>query len=213
MSAKVLASIQFGISAVGLLANIVQLKPDLLTGIRPPLSGISGRLLRVVPIVLLIASVFLQSVILYQLSHTPSKAPPSLTSTPTPSPLSPVQVPFVVYAGHGDVMFNDDWTDNPHQGTTCMQVVYEGPKREGPKKWAGFELLDPSDNWGTISNTGYNLSRASRLSFWVRGNSGGERIAFQMGGGGYDDNGNRVAPYADSVLLQNPSIICICLLK
>jgi hypothetical protein len=139
---------------------------------------------------------------------------PSTQAVHTQAPASrelPVNVPFAVYTdyadatnqytrfnptGDGSATFNDNWTENPHQGTSCIQVVY--PKNSNPNAWAGLDLQDPVSNWGTAPNAGYNLSRASRLSFWVRGHCGGERIAFQMGGVGYNDDGSR-APYADSL--------------
>ena len=47
------------------------------------------------------------------------------------------------------------------------------------------------DNWGAVPGpTGYDLSRASRLTFWVRGQTGNELVQFFVGGitGTYGDS-------------------------
>lgn len=116
-----------------------------------------------------------------------------------PAPVfRPAPMPFDVYtdgfdpANHyapsgymGDVnaiTINQGWTRHPHHGKTCIKVAYQGPVPNG-LGWAGVYWQDPVDNWGTIPGpTGYNLSRATRLTFWVRGQSGGELVQFLAGG-------------------------------
>ena len=85
---------------------------------------------------------------------------------------------------------NQTWTRGPHDGKTCIQVKYSGPV-PGGVGWAGVYWQSPADNWGTVPGpTGYNLSRASRLTFWVRGTTGSERVQFLVGGitGKYGDS-------------------------
>lgn len=57
----------------------------------------------------------------------------------------------------------------------------------------------PTPNFGTVPNAGVDLRGATRLTFWARGEKGGEQIEFFLGGVGYDaDSGTPNAPYPDS---------------
>lgn len=68
--------------------------------------------------------------------------------------------------------------------------------------------LTPSPNFGTVPNAGVNLGGAVRLSFWAKGEQGGEKIEFFMGGVGRDAvTGMPYAntPYPDSAL-RTPAV-------
>ena len=57
-------------------------------------------------------------------------------------------------------------------------------------QWAGVYWLNPANNWGRRKG-GYNLSGAKKLTFWARGEKGGEQIQeFTIGGieGDYPDS-------------------------
>jgi exo-beta-1,3-glucanase (GH17 family) len=116
---------------------------------------------------------------------------------PTPA-FPPAPMPFTVYAGGGNpgnhyvpsgymgdysaVTMNQFWTGRPHDGSTCIRVNYAGAV-PGGAGWAGVYWQNPVDNWGTVPGpAGYNLSRATRLTFWVRGQTGAERVQFLAGG-------------------------------
>src|SRR5260370_32632379 len=80
------------------------------------------------------------------------------------------------------VTMNQFWTRNPHDGKTCIKVTYRGPV-PGGVGWAGVYWQDPVDNWGKVPGpTGYDLNHAARLTFWVRGRTGRERVQFLVGG-------------------------------
>lgn len=87
-----------------------------------------------------------------------------------------------------DISLTENWTANPHSGSTCIRVDYSGTATQG-NRWAGIFWQDPQNNWGTLLG-GYNLSHLSKLSFWVRGQAGGEQIHFFVGGiqGPYGDS-------------------------
>ena len=124
-----------------------------------------------------------------------------------PAPVfGPAAMPFAVYtdgydpgnhyvpSGYmgdvGAISMNQTWTRGPHDGKTCIQVKYSGPV-PGGVGWAGVYWQSPADNWGTVPGpAGYNLSRARRLTFWVRGTTGSERVQFLVGGitGKYGDS-------------------------
>ncbi len=65
-------------------------------------------------------------------------------------------------------------------GKTSLVIRYSPKGKEG---WAGLYWLTPANNWGRIKGAGYDLSRAERLTFWMRGEKGGERLAQVKVGG------------------------------
>ena len=88
----------------------------------------------------------------------------------------------------GDVKLNDQSTDNPHSGNTCMQFIYSAKKSQG-QGWAGAYWQSQPNNWGT-KKTGFDLTGMSKITFWARGAKGGEVISkFTVGGikGTYPD--------------------------
>jgi hypothetical protein len=77
--------------------------------------------------------------------------------------------------------------DKPELGKTCMRVTYLA---RGKKEWAGIFWQHPAGNWGT-KNGGFNLNGAKYITFWAKGEKGGEKISeFKMGGlsGKYPDS-------------------------
>jgi hypothetical protein len=70
---------------------------------------------------------------------------------------------------------NGKCTDNPHTGKTCIKVVYD--KTSG---WGGIVWQNPDNDWGKLPG-GYNLTGAKVLSFWARGEKGGEKATFGFG--------------------------------
>ncbi|MGE0609085.1 MAG: glycoside hydrolase family 2 TIM barrel-domain containing protein [Pirellulales bacterium] len=64
---------------------------------------------------------------------------------------------------------------NPHDGQTCIRIDYK--ESEG---WAGVVWQSPADDWGDRPG-GWNLTGAKQLSFWARGEKGGEVVKFEFG--------------------------------
>jgi outer membrane protein OmpA-like peptidoglycan-associated protein len=93
------------------------------------------------------------------------------------------------YMGDSDLTMSGAYMDTPHGQGPCLKISYNG---SGPKGWAGIYWQDPANNWGDIpGRAGYDLRGATKLSFWARGENGGERIhEFRMGGivGQYPDS-------------------------
>lgn len=86
--------------------------------------------------------------------------------------------------------FNDKWTEKCHGGSTCIKIDYDIQCSREDQKWAGVYWLNPSNNWGKIKG-GYDLTGAKKITFWAKGESGGEQInEFTMGGikGDYPDS-------------------------
>jgi hypothetical protein len=90
---------------------------------------------------------------------------------------------------YGDLKLNDQSTDNPYSGTTCLQFIYTAKKAQG-QGWAGVYWQNPANNWGSKKG-GFDLTGMTKITFWARGAKGGETIQkFVMGGikGTYPDS-------------------------
>ncbi len=123
---------------------------------------------------------------------------------PTPTPETPYT--FDVYrdrdiAGNhytpsgwmgdtGDIILNECYRDDTHSGSTAIRVDYiaegNGPHEgcdDPPCNWAGVYWQHPAYNWGDRPG-GYDLTGARALTFWAKGQNGGEKISFKIGGVG-----------------------------
>jgi len=65
--------------------------------------------------------------------------------------------------------------DNPRSAPTCMKFSYSAPG-----DWGGIVWQDPHDDWGDRDG-GWNLAGAKKISFWARGEQGGEVVSFKFG--------------------------------
>ena len=89
----------------------------------------------------------------------------------------------------GDLKFNDKYMEKPHSGSTSVQIIYSNKATQGAR-WSGIYWQNPPNNWGTRPG-GYDLTGAKKVTFWARGEKGGERIEeFKIGGitGEYADS-------------------------
>jgi hypothetical protein len=114
-------------------------------------------------------------------------------------------IPFYVYSDRGsisnhfipsgwmpatgsqDIKYNQSYDGNPYLGDTCIKLSYND---NSGTRWAGIYWQHPANNWG-MQDAGYDLSAAKKLTFWARGDKGGERIEeFKVGGimGQYSDS-------------------------
>ena len=73
---------------------------------------------------------------------------------------------------------NEAWEEEPFSAPLCIKVSYT----PGPKKWAGIYWQNEPDNWG--DKKGKNLSREGFkfITFWAKGEKGGEVVEFKAGG-------------------------------
>ncbi len=82
---------------------------------------------------------------------------------------------------YGDIKFNNICMENPHAGTTCIRIEHV-PRRSQGAGWIGVYWQNPANNWGS-KKAGFDLTGARKLTFWARGEKGGEIISeFKMGG-------------------------------
>ncbi len=90
---------------------------------------------------------------------------------------------------YSDINFTDAWKENPYSGISCIKVEYKPNSSQGAR-WAGTYWQNPPNNWGEKKG-GYDLTGAKKLTFWARGEKGGERIEeVKIGGlsGTYPDS-------------------------
>ena len=88
------------------------------------------------------------------------------------------------------LFFEDTFKKNCYKGETCIKISYDIDCSKKNQKWAGIYWLNPPNNWGNRKG-GFELSGAQKLTFWAKGEKGGEQIQeFKVGGilGDYPDS-------------------------
>jgi len=94
------------------------------------------------------------------------------------------------YMGDSDLALSGAYIPTQDGQGPAIKVDYSA---KGPKGWSGLYWQDPANNWGGVpGKAGYDLRGATRLTFWARGERGGERVQeFRIGGitgGKYPDS-------------------------
>lgn len=85
------------------------------------------------------------------------------------------------YMGAVDMIKMDDkWPIEPNTGKTATKVQYLAPGG-----WGGVLWQDPPNDWGDKPG-GYNLTGATKLTFFAKGENGGEKVKFMLGALGQD---------------------------
>ncbi len=80
------------------------------------------------------------------------------------------------WMGNTDAIERDDcWPTSPHSGASCIKITYNDTG-----KWGGIVWQSPADDWGDEPG-GFDLTGATKLSFWARGEKGGEMIEVKLG--------------------------------
>lgn len=112
------------------------------------------------------------------------------------------------------VSMNGSSTSGPHSGATAIRAEFTDV---AGANFGGFYLLNgvlpsgelvPLPNFGTISNAGVNLTGATEVAFWARGEVGGETIDFLVGGVGRDPGtGAPTAPFPDSTPVVKKRVV------
>ena len=73
------------------------------------------------------------------------------------------------------VAMDERCTDNPHSGTTCIKAMYKESTGKGGVVWQS-----PANDWGDKPG-GFDFTGARKLTFWARGEKGGENATFGFG--------------------------------
>ncbi|NQT95790.1 MAG: FecR domain-containing protein [Candidatus Omnitrophica bacterium] len=87
------------------------------------------------------------------------------------------------WVGDYDAIRRVSSEDNPYSGKSCLKFRYTGRTPQGAG-WGGVYWLNPVNNWGDVEG-GFNLEGSMKLTFYARGEKGGEVIVrFGVGGVG-----------------------------
>jgi hypothetical protein len=98
---------------------------------------------------------------------------------------------------YGDLKYNPGWKEKVEKpktkdskkskdplldkDETCIQLKYTAERKQGAG-WAGIYWQHPANNWGD-KRGGYDLSGFTKMTFWARGEAGGEMVdKFFIGG-------------------------------
>jgi hypothetical protein len=117
------------------------------------------------------------------------------------------------------VGMNQCCTETPLSGSTCIQCTFQSQV----DNYGGYYFLngtltgsdtEPQANWGDQPDAGFDLSGATVITFYARGENGGEKVEFFVGGCGWgsDDFGNStvpIEPYPDSFPKVKTGIITL----
>ena len=70
---------------------------------------------------------------------------------------------------------------SPYSGKTSIKITYT-PLASCKQKWAGVYWWDPPGGDWCRKEGGYDLTGWTKVTFWARGESGGEPVEFKVGG-------------------------------
>ena len=105
-------------------------------------------------------------------------------------------VPSGWMGDYRDLILDMNCTNNPQSGATCIRFSYSAMGSRYADM-AGVMWQNPANNMGDIDGGG-DLTGATQLVFWARGENGGEIIdAFTFGGtgGAYPDSDKTSLPF------------------
>ncbi len=94
---------------------------------------------------------------------------------------------------YGDLKYDGASKEGPYLGDSCIKIIYNNKATQG-SRWAGIYWQNPANNWGNADG-GFDLSKATKVTFWAKGAKGGERIEeFKVGGimGEFSDSDSAV---------------------
>ncbi len=100
-----------------------------------------------------------------------------------------------------DVTFDLHSDISPRAGETCVKVTY-APQKIDSTRWSGMFWQSRPGGWGKRPG-GEDLSGAGKLTFWMRGEQGGERIEELGFGGIKGDFGDTAALSIGPIMLTD----------
>lgn len=110
---------------------------------------------------------------------------------------------------------DENWSTDPYDGSSCIRCRVDTRGND----WGGWMFLNgylpagetqPKLNDGRQQNAGLDLSGATELRFYARGELGGERVEFFTLGYGYDgETDERLVNYPDSAHKRSRGFITL----
>jgi hypothetical protein len=80
--------------------------------------------------------------------------------------------------GEKNILFYENWVDTTRPDSHCIKIVYHKQK---PIGWAGICWQNWLNNWGQRPGDDFSKAGYTKLTFWARGEKGGECVKFQSG--------------------------------
>jgi hypothetical protein len=80
--------------------------------------------------------------------------------------------------GRKYINFTGTSEENPHSPPVCIKISYVF----GPTRWGGIYWQNQPDNWGDRPGNNYSKRGLRKVTFWARGEKGGEVVEFKAGG-------------------------------
>ena len=115
----------------------------------------------------------------------------------------PVKAKMWGYGAHEMIEMDECLTEAPQLHQKSATYIKATFKPQSGNSWGGFYFMngvflpgaqEPQQNWGDYPNAGFNLTGATKLTFFARGEKGGEQVEFFVGGIGWPDK-----PYKESL--------------
>ena len=88
---------------------------------------------------------------------------------------NPPYIPSGYMGAYQAIKMDENCTDHPHSGKTCIRADLQSTK-----DWGGVIWQSPANDWGDKPG-GLDLTGATKLTFWARGDRGGEVVTFLVG--------------------------------
>lgn len=89
---------------------------------------------------------------------------------------TPTYVPSGYMGNTKAIRMTPSWQGNPHTEPTCLKVEYVAPDQ-----WGGVIWQSPANDWDGKEPGGFDLTGATALEFWARGEKGTEVVNFVFG--------------------------------
>lgn len=87
----------------------------------------------------------------------------------------PPYVPSGYMGNTAAIKLDEKAAASPHAGKTCLKVDYTAGDN-----WGGVVWQSPANDWGDKPG-GWNINGAHKLTFWAKGEKGGEVVTFLFG--------------------------------
>ena len=88
----------------------------------------------------------------------------------------PTYIPSGYMGNTEAIKMTPAWQGSPHAGATCLKIEYQASDQ-----WGGVLWQSPANDWKGEKPGGFDLTGATVLEFWARGEHGGEVVNFMFG--------------------------------
>lgn len=76
-----------------------------------------------------------------------------------------------------NILLRKNYRDNSRPDSLCTKISYS----PGQAGWAGVYWQYPANNWCKTKGKDFSKSGFSKMTFWVKGERGGEEVKFKVG--------------------------------